>query len=236
MRYLGGKSKIGKKIASVILAATPRRELYVEPFFGGGGSFAHIGPAFSECIVSDVHEDLMLMWQAIQAGWTPPTNVTEDEYKSLRHAEPSALRGFVGFGCSFGGKWFGGFARGGGQNYAAESTRNAMRVSVKLGVTNILRKSFFDLNIPTNAVAYLDPPYKMTTGYANGLDHIRFWDHAKSISKDGAHVFVSEYHAPDDWSCVAEFSHSKSVTRVGSRPVSIERLFVHSSQVARLAV
>jgi DNA adenine methylase len=235
MRYLGGKSKIGKRIAEVILRSTPRRDLYVEPFFGGGGSFPHLGPSFTECIVSDIHEDLVLMWQAIQSGWVPPSNVTEDEYRSLRSAEPSALRGFVGFGCSFGGKWFGGYARCGDRNFAAESARNASNVARNLDTAKILRTSFFDLDIPAVAVVYLDPPYASTTGYANELDHARFWDHAKSIANAGAHVFVSEYYAPNDWICVAKFNHRKSVASAGARSVSTERLFVHSSQVDQLA-
>lgn len=239
MRYLGGKSKIGKKIAEVILKSTPRRELYVEPFFGGGGSFLHLGPSFTECIVSDVHEDLMLMWQAMQNGWSPPTDVTEDEYKFLRDAEPSALRGFVGFACSFSGKWFNGYARGESngikREWAAESARNCAKIIRSLNGATVTHKSFFDLTTTSNAVAYLDPPYASTTGYANTFDHVEFWKRAKSISEAGAHVFVSEYAAPNDWTCIAEFERRKSAASANKRTMSTERLFVHSSQVAQLA-
>ena len=53
------------------------------------------------------------MWQGLQSGWTPPDVITKEEYKYIREHkdENPALTGFVGFGCSFGGKWFGGLAR-----------------------------------------------------------------------------------------------------------------------------
>ena len=112
MRYLGGKSRIAKPILEVILAnATERTGVYWEPFIGGGGMASKAAKHFNRCIYSDQDEDLMLMWEALATGWEPPEQVSEEEYKALRHAEPSALRGFVGYGCSFGGKWFGGYAR-----------------------------------------------------------------------------------------------------------------------------
>lgn len=121
MRYLGGKSKIAKRLAAKILESTPRRELLIEPFCGGGSMTAALAPHFKHVQASDISEDLILMWKALQEGWEPPQNVTEEEYKALRHAEPSALRGFVGFSCSFGGCWFLSWAKNArGDNYASQ--------------------------------------------------------------------------------------------------------------------
>ena len=36
MRYVGGKSKIARKISAVMLEKSKERDLYIEPFVGGG--------------------------------------------------------------------------------------------------------------------------------------------------------------------------------------------------------
>lgn len=51
---------------------------------------------------SDLNLDLILMWQALQNGWKPPTELSEEEYKALRDAPPSPLRGFAQTQCTFG--------------------------------------------------------------------------------------------------------------------------------------
>src|SRR5208337_2924620 len=108
MNYLGGKATIGEDICRAIRAHSRKRAVLVEPFLGGGNSYKFLAPFFQEVRIGDIHADLILMWQAVAAGWVPPHSVTEAQYRQLKHAEPSALRGFVGFGCSFSGKWFGG--------------------------------------------------------------------------------------------------------------------------------
>lgn len=64
------------------------------------------------------------MWQALQQGWQPPEIITKDEYYYVKEHkdENPALTGFVGFGCSFGGKWFGGLASNKkGDNYCTRA-------------------------------------------------------------------------------------------------------------------
>ena len=95
MRYLGGKSKIAKKITAAILAHTDRRGLLIEPFCGGGAMTAALAPHFDRVDASDIVEDLILMWQALQDGWQPPRVVTEAEHATIKHAPPSALRAFI---------------------------------------------------------------------------------------------------------------------------------------------
>src|ERR1700750_2056717 len=108
---MGGKTRIAKDLARAMLASTSERDVYVEPFVGAGSVAAEMVPFFDGAILSDASPDLIAMWQALQNGWEPPENVTLEEYEAQRHAPVSALRGFVGYGCSFGGKWFGGYAR-----------------------------------------------------------------------------------------------------------------------------
>ena len=75
------------------------------------------------------------------------------------------LIGFVGYGCSFGGKWFGGLARGGktsqgnDRNHVAESSRNLMKIKPKLQDMIIEVANYKTILIPDGSVVYCDPPY-----------------------------------------------------------------------------
>lgn len=111
MRYPGGKGKIGKRVAQAILGNTKNRELYLEPFLGAAGVARYMVSEFDDSILSDTHPDLVEMWQALRHGWQPPEVVSREEYDAARLLpSPSALKAFIGFGCSYSGKWFGGYA------------------------------------------------------------------------------------------------------------------------------
>lgn len=233
MLYLGGKGRIGGQIAETILANTNRRSVLLEPFLGGGNSFEHLAPHFANTMAGDLHEDLMLMWQAAREGWIPPDVVSEEEYLRLRNEAPSALRGFVGFGCSFGGKWWGGYARNAKirkaghrpRNYAGESSRAVIRTSRMMQTTTLRRAAFDEWDVPTDAVVYADPPYDRTTGYRVSFDRERFWSVMKSWSLSGARVFVSEYAAPTGW--IPIWSRETREAMFTNRPgTKTENLFV----------
>lgn len=103
MRYLGGKSRAAKHIVAEIIKHSGDRTRWVEPFVGGAAVAEIASGHFDELVLSDVHEDLVLMWQAALSGTVFPSDVSEDDYSAQRYAPPSALRGFVGYQGSFGG-------------------------------------------------------------------------------------------------------------------------------------
>jgi hypothetical protein len=83
-----------------------------EPFCGGGAVTLALSKAGFKVHASDIHHDLIMMWRAVMAGDEGVyADVTEEEYNALKNAPSSARRGFVGFGASFGGSWFGGYGR-----------------------------------------------------------------------------------------------------------------------------
>lgn len=235
---MGGKGRIAKALSAVILDATTDRGRYVEPFIGGGAMAAKMGQHFSAAVYSDIHPDLVLMWEAALAGWGPPTDVSYEMYQELRYtSEPSALRGFVGFGGSFGGRWFEGYARGGfnangtPRNHQAESSRAVLKDVATMRAktsTDILCRDALTITAAPGDVIYCDPPYADTKNYSrlDALDHRKFWEVAESWVESGASVFVSEYAAPDGWECAWEQPLRSSV-RVGSeeRHIATERLF-----------
>jgi DNA adenine methylase len=205
MQYMGGKSRIAGRLAALMLCVTTDRAVYVEPFVGAGSVAALMAPQFKRAILSYAAPDLIMLWQALQRGWEPPRVVTREEYEALRHAKPSALRAFAGYGCSFGGKWFGGYAgicpphRGhAGCTYAGHSAGSLLRKRQGLHAAEFSSRDYRDTEIPGGAVVYLDPPYDGTTGYSTGrFDHAAFWAWAGSLTH--ATVFVSEYTAPPGW-------------------------------------
>ena len=147
------------------------------------------------------------MWQGLQRGWIPPDVITEDDYKHIREHkdENPALTGFVGFGCSFGGKWFGGLARNKkGDNYCARANRSLLRDYKGLKDAQFTCLDYKDVPIPKGAIIYADPPYVNTTGYSLGkFDSEEFWEYMRELSKEHI-VLISEQTAPNDFEVVWE--------------------------------
>lgn len=184
-----------------------------------------LAPHFTEVRGYDIHEDLVLMWQALLAGWTPPSVVTEEDYARLRAEPPSALRGFVGFGCSFAGKWWGGYARYQDQNFADETRRSlAKALDAIWANTTIERASYDEIEVPAGATVYADPPYAGTTGYSHGFDNDAFWRTAAAWADAGARVFVSEYRAPEGWERVWSSPFTRGLRSAAGNAVT-ESLF-----------
>ena len=241
MMYLGGKSRLAKRIGAAILENTNQRGQYIEPMIGGGSVFFELAPHFQKSFGGDIQEDLILMYQALADGWVPPDTVTEEEWRELRDSPPSALRAFAGFGCSFGGKFFGGYARNAkGGNYAARSRKRLMAYSETLNslpTTPFFGHAGYDEWLPLHGcVVYLDPPYAGTTGYSSKrsgvptFDHDAFWNTAAEwVTVRGAHVFVSEFAAPEGWTPVWERERSVGVgTTSGARYTKkTDKLFVY---------
>lgn len=107
MQYFGGKAKIAKYIVSYLEEVRKENQIYVEPFVGGANIVSKMGGVRK---AYDFNEYLIEMYKAVQNGYELPNIITEKDYKYIRENKDKnkALTGFVGFGCSFAGKWFGG--------------------------------------------------------------------------------------------------------------------------------
>ena len=230
MQYLGGKHRQSKHIAGILELASGGA--YWEPFLGGGSAAAAVArtEAFDTMHLSDLHVDLVMMWQALVDGWLPPEHVSEDEYAALKLADPSAERGFVGFVGSFAAKWFGGYARGAGRNWIAEGVRGLAKKVVPLqAVANVTvtNRGYTDVTPIACDVLYLDPPYADTTGYSTGgFDSAAFWAWAQAHAESGVRVFVSEFKAPDGWRPV--WSVERKANHIGAAKVDVESLYCWS--------
>lgn len=232
MKYLGGKARVARRIVEAILEDTPSRTRWVEPFVGGAWVLEHAAPHFEELSVGDVVPDLQLLYGAVAAGWEPPSKMTREEYLGLKKEEPSALRAFAGFGCSFGGKWFGGFcgSQKNGKHTNQEIARsNLLRRKDVFARTTFKTQSYSEWVILPGDVVYCDPPYENTTPYdaTEGFDHGEFWRWCQKQARKGADVFVSEYNRPEGVPVEEIWSRSSRQTMgtKNTKPVRVERLF-----------
>lgn len=236
IRYVGGKTRLAKDIAAVIKQhIQPQHLYYYEPFFGGG-SMAQYTKAFGLWrIANDIHPGLINMYRMLQMGWEPPKYVNEAQYKELQNTtdeslSASALRAYVGFGCSFGGKWFGGYARDktGKRKLDHESYNRIIEHVDDIDDITFLCMDYRLLFPVTNeCVIYCDPPYAGTLGYNTGnFDHISFWNTMRNWSNNGAAVFISEYEAPDDFKIVWEKPRKTYMHHKATNNEHIERLFI----------
>jgi DNA adenine methylase len=185
---------------------------------------------FSRKILNDKHKYLIAMLREVQRGYTLPESVSEELYRYLRDHkdEAPALTGFVGFGCSFGGKWFGGYARNAtGTNYALQSKTSLLKDMETLRDAEFVCGDYRAVSIPPGAVIYADPPYNNTTGYDGGkFDTTVFWDAMRLLADTGHPVFVSEQEAPPDIVSVWEKPFTRTLDRnKGNQFQVTEKLF-----------
>jgi len=225
MRYMGGKAKIAKRLVDFLNQHRKEGQLFVEPFLGGCNILPLMAlPKWG----NEINASIGMFYSALRDGWVPPKDISEEEYKMLKHAEDSALRGFVGIACSFGGKWFGGYARDGhGGNYATYGHNTSMKTAPKLQGATITWMDYRDMIIPDSSFVYCDPPYEGTTGYnKEKFDHDAFWQWVRELSQRCT-VFVSEYKAPEDFECVWELVRDCGLKqgKNGMKATRIERLF-----------
>ncbi len=226
MRYLGGKATIATELAQVLKGRHPDSESVIEPFCGGCNMTVALAAAFKEVLSYDFRQDLIMMWSAAQGGWEPPM-LTEAEYNTLKHAPPSALRGFAGAGASYNGKWFGSYAHNAGErSYIAEARKSVISEATAMPNVRFAQSDFSRVEVPDGSLVYADPPYSGTTDYKTTFSSLRFWHFARKWSAK-ARVYVSEYRAPPDFVPI----WAKEITSGMNSKKVVEKLFVHKDQV-----
>lgn len=243
---MGGKFRQGPAIAAVVARALTPGCVYFEPFCGACGSAYRVAPLLPLGVsmrLSDSNEALVNMWRSVMVGWDPPDVILNDVYDRLKQTRDplDPLTAYYGFGASFGGKWFGGYARDVRGGSGATNTKLSIRLkAATLLKASVLRKVSAQFMASDYAyvkgvgvgVWYLDPPYRDTTK-AHGVkfDHIRFWTWARGLVLDGNKVIVTEFMAPDDFVSVYSWGDT-AVRHHGGRggDGTDERIFVHESQ------
>lgn len=246
MFYFGGKNKMlaahGMGDFWRTYLASMQVKRFVDVCCGSGAVSSFIGKERPDIalVCNDVHPAVVALLRGVaREGWVPPTTLTEAEYINLRNAsrrgEVSPLIGFAGFGCSFGGKFFRGYARGAiTRNYAGAAAKALLK-----DAPHLARADFYNLDyaalvdavgVREGDVWYIDPPYAGTEKYGGTggeFDHARFWGWAVTLSRTTP-VLVSEFSAPSDWHSQWSVTRKQEMrTRGGERSDRTDRIFVY---------
>lgn len=228
MKYMGSKKRYARDILGIIeKREAPLNSLYVEPFMGGANVF-HLAP--HPKWGNDINADVVAMFAAVAEGWVPPSFISEEDYKAIREGESGPLRGFVGIGSSYAGKFFKGYARGkdskgNPRNYTLESKNALMREAGGLRGAKFTSMTYYEMDIPESSVVYCDPPYAETTSYQHKFDSKKFWNWCDNLNVKG--LYVSEFYAPSNWECIWEApSRCTSLTKDTGALRAVERLWI----------
>jgi len=237
MKYLGGKQRLGKHLSPTLHDIWNENrghgELngYLEPFCGSLGVFKHMTdlPGARTIVANDYHPDLIAMWQAVQDDTIVyPESISEAEYNAAKELpSPSAHKAFVGFGMSFGGRFFGAYSQkylGDKKEDFCKEMRNSLRriaPLIKKKKVKFTNKRYQDIASPSKKLIYCDPPYQETKypiKYRRGVkkydtfDNDEFWDTVRKWSKDNI-VLVSETSAPSDFTEIWSMKRYRSAAQ-----------------------
>jgi DNA adenine methylase len=153
MKYMGSKARFSKEILPIILKDRRPDQWYVEPFAGGMNMICEVG---GKRIANDIHYHLIQMWKELVVGWIPK-KITKDEYLEVRtdpSKYPAYFVGWVGFNCSYSGKWFGGFAGetktkiGTARDYQTEAIHNVAKQVEEMKDVIFQNKPYYLLRPP----------------------------------------------------------------------------------------
>lgn len=240
--YHGGKQRIGKKLAQIIVEESVdisedegfNIKGYCEPFCGMLGVYQHIPELYEkEDLIrlkykaGDTNKSVIMMWEEAQKGWKPPKKVSEKRYNYVRDASDSAEKGYVGHQYGFGGKYFKGYAPKYGKTIdSTNASSKVVKIADNLSDVSFSHGSYTQYSNLKNYVIYCDPPYGYTEQhYRNSVTSSKAKDNSSQSQFDNEKfhdwcrhmsknniVFISEYTAPKDFKQI--WSNTSKLTGV----------------------
>jgi DNA adenine methylase len=233
---MGSKARIAKDILPIILTDREDRP-WVEPFVGGGNMIDKVSGVR---VGADTNKYLIAMFKDLVSGLTFPS-ITKSVYDAVKTSYKTGdgnysdgFIGWVGFNCSYSGKFFGGFAgkvntRQGVRDYQNEAFRNMEAQLPNLQGVEFIHTSYQDLVIDKPSLIYCDPPYRSTTSYNSSIDHDEFYTWCTEQVDLGHIVYASEYDIPHPrfiqvWEKEVKSSLSANGNSGGNK-LSVERLY-----------
>lgn len=250
MKYLGGKQRLGKHISPVIKSYYDEQDGYLEPFCGSLGVLKNMTDLPTKIYANDYHPDLIKMWKEVQSKkFVYPLSISEQQYNEAKLLKsPNAMKSFVGFGMSFGGRFFGAYSQkylgDKKEDFCKEMTNSLKKMEPLIKNVKFTNKDYRQLE-PTNLLIYCDPPYKETKypikyrtdiKYYDKFDNDEFWDIMRLWSINNT-VIISETSAPSDfveiWNMEMHRSaaQSKKTRNKGeSEKYKVEKLYILSSK------
>lgn len=217
MRYFGGKQRISKQLSQYLNLQLKDNQPFVDLFCGSCNVITKIDNNRLR-IANDKHKYLIAMWKALQDGWLPPNEISRREYKLIRENKDDKphLSGFVGFGCSFAGKWFGGYASSDSRNYCLNAYNSTLNKMKHLKGVEFYNHDYTEVDIPKGSLVYCDIPYRNTTQYCKNevgeFNHDEFYQWVRDNS-DKYDIYISEYkkNVPEGFEVVWEMKSKQDI-------------------------
>lgn len=230
MRYFGGKVRISKPLSLFLNTKLNRKQPFVDMFCGSCNVISKIDSDRVR-VANDAHYYLISLWNYVMSGGKLPDSITREEYHIIKEQGEDWLKGFVGFGCSFAGKWWGGYASGEkGRNYCANAKNSISRKAKCLHNVIFTNYDYKECPVPEQSLIYCDIPYKGATSYCKKLtgefNHDEFYSWCKDMEYKGHSVYVSEYaqNVPDGASVVWSVSSKKDIRNSAGRQDATEEV------------
>lgn len=254
MRYMGSKRRFVKELVPILMSNVGKDTLFVDAFCGGCNVLCAI--PHPNKVGIDINRYMTEFWKDAISEYisgVPFTCMSSDYTEEVYHDVRDSYRngdgrykdsfiGFVATAGSWGGGWFKGYPRY-NPNKNEDHIREAYDGVVKqlskwlyLGSTRIENLSYDQFDYPPNSVIYCDPPYKGTQGYKEDerFDHEKFWEWARKMTREGHHVYISEYEAPEDFRVIWSAKKKDGLADYAGRKqnVKIEKLYVWDKEKA----
>lgn len=243
MRYLGSKARIKNEIIPIITEHLNGENEFVDAFVGGANLIDAVD--YKNKVGIDISMYSIAIWNEIKdegIGWIPQAFDEEDYYdvkrdykdNSVHNRYSTAMVGYVGNCLSYGSKWWGGFAKYNpkkNEDHVKEAYNGIKKQYenfLHLKTTRFLCGSYDDYSYKPNSVIYCDPPYQSTIGYESSFDHEKFWEWCREMTKQGHYVYVSEYSAPSDFTCIWRKSVKETVGKNVNQKV--EKLYTYNGK------
>lgn len=255
MKYLGGKQRLGKYISfflKEIMVNLTKEDIllngYLEPFCGSLGVLKQMTDIDIPVTGNDYHPDLIEMWKEVKKKtFIYPSHISNEEYNAAKQLpSPSALKSFIGFGLSFGGRYFGAFAHkyinDKKEDFCKEMVNSLKRMEPLIQNVEFTNIDYKEMN-PENMFIYCDPPYRSITypiKYRKGIKHYdvfdndEFWEIMRKWSLYNV-VIISEMSAPEDFIEIWTLDRYRSACqstktrfKATSETYKKEKLFVYS--------
>lgn len=231
MQYIGGKFKVAKELAGIISLFSPK--VYWEPFVGAGNVIQYVQSPVK--IGSDIDLHIVSYLECVRDGWLPPVDISEPEWRFWKGYTPVtrecyATRAAVGYGSSFGGRFFEGYARDSRRAYpTSRATYNqSVKQAPMLQGIQFRALSYFQ-EIPVGVdVVYCDPPYAGTkpVGTREPFNSEVFWLWCQALVAFGVTVLVTEFTAPPFAREIWSREKYTDLRRTDGKEVMTERLFM----------
>lgn len=239
MIYMGSKAKYKKYILPILQKAIDDNNVdtYIECFVGGANIIDEIkcknkfGYDRSDTLIALLDLASKDFDKVMKSGsrelWDKGKLYVKDGIKptDMSLADIGAIEFLGSYNC-------GGFPRGYADNGTVDFYHrayvNLQKQAPNLKGITFKTQQYWELEPISNAVIYLDPPYKNTKvyGYARQgkMDYDKFWEWVRKISENN-YVFTSEQVAPDDFHPVWEMNVTRTMNK-GKRFNATEKLFV----------